>query len=61
MRIFVTPFYNRLQKMKIYIKPKDLNEKVLQNNPCGPPKKEMGSVQKVLTNDLKIKLSKKKR
>ena len=47
--------------MKIYIKPKDLNEKALQNNPCEPPKKEMGSVQKVLKDYLKIKLLKKKR
>ena len=42
MRIFVTPFYNRLQKMKIHIKPTDLNEKVLQNNPLRASQKGDG-------------------
>ena len=47
MRIFVTPFYNRLQKMKIYIKPKESNEKVLQKQSLRVTQKEIKSIQKV--------------
>ena len=44
-----------VKNLKIYIKPKDLNENVLQNQSLRATQKEMKSIQKVSTNDLRIK------
>ena len=59
MRILVTPFYNRSQKMKKkHIKPKEYNEKVLQKQSLRATQKEMKSIQKVSKKDLNIEISK---
>ena len=47
------------KQMKIYIKPKELNEEILQKETLRATQKEMKSIQKVSKKDLNIEFSKK--
>ena len=47
--------------MKIHIKPKEFNEKVLQKQSLRVTQKEMKSIQKISKKDLNIEFSKKER
>ena len=58
MRILATQFHNFCKKLKIYIKPKDFNEKVLKKRSLRAIQKEMKSIQKVSKKDLNIEFSK---